>query len=54
MSSQSASLATYGIKNAGNAMADVVFHNISHKERCEEYTHNGIDEVEPVGASLVE
>ena len=54
MSPQPTPLAAYGIEDASDTVAYIVFHYISHEERREENTHNGINKVEPVGSCLVE
>ena len=35
-------------------MTDIVFHHISHEERCEKYSYHGIYEIEPVGPHFIE
>ena len=42
-------LARNGVKNLGDAVADVVADDIAHEESCQEDAHDGIHQIGPVG-----
>ena len=51
---QSRALRRNGVKNAGDAVRDVVLHHVAHKERGEIDANDGIDQIEPVERRVVE